>query len=45
MTQSNPALQLFRDLFDDLRDPNFVWQVLALGAVAPVATPKGAIRP
>ena len=32
MTQSNPALQLFRDLFDDLRDPNFVWQVLALAA-------------
>lgn len=32
MTQSNPALQLFRDLFDDLRDPNFVWQVVALAA-------------
>ncbi len=32
MTQSNPALQLFRDLFDDLRDPNFVWQVAALAA-------------
>ena len=32
MTQSNQALQLFRDLIDDLRDPNFVWQVVALAA-------------
>ena len=37
MTQSNPALQLFRDLFDDLRDPNFVWQLVALAACVGVA--------
>ena len=30
--QQNEALQLFRDLVDDLRDPNFVWQLVALAA-------------
>jgi len=30
MTQKNPALQLFRDILADVRDPDFVWQVLAL---------------
>mgnify|MGYP000971203363 FL=1 len=30
--QHNEALQLFRDLVDDLRDPNFVWQLVALAA-------------
>jgi small-conductance mechanosensitive channel len=30
MTQHNQALQLFRDLVEDLRDPNFVWQLVAL---------------
>ena len=30
--QHNEALQLFRDLVDDLRDPNFVWQVVTLAA-------------
>lgn len=37
MTQKNPALQLFRDLVDDLSDPNFVWQVVALAACVGVA--------
>lgn len=30
--QQNEVLQLFRDLVDDLRDPNFVWQLVALAA-------------
>lgn len=30
--QHHEALQLFRDLVDDLRDPNFVWQLVALAA-------------
>ena len=30
--QHHEALQLFRDLVDDLRDPNFVWQVVTLAA-------------
>ncbi|MBL8431852.1 MAG: mechanosensitive ion channel [Dechloromonas sp.] len=30
--QHNEALTLFRDLVDDLRDPNFVWQVVTLAA-------------
>ena len=30
--QHSEALQLFRDLVDDLRDPNFVWQLVALAA-------------
>jgi len=30
--QQSEALQLFRDLVDDLRDPNFVWQLVALAA-------------
>jgi small-conductance mechanosensitive channel len=30
--QHNEALKLFRDLVDDLRDPNFVWQVVTLAA-------------
>lgn len=30
MTQKNPALQLFNDLWQDVNDPNFIWQVLAL---------------
>ncbi|MGV0951986.1 MAG: mechanosensitive ion channel protein MscS, partial [Azonexus sp.] len=37
MTQKNPALQLFRDLVDDLGDPNFVWQLVALAACVGVA--------
>jgi len=32
MTQKNPALQLFRDILADVRDPDFIWQVLALAA-------------
>jgi len=31
MRQKNPALQLFNDLWADFRDPDFIWQVLALG--------------
>jgi small-conductance mechanosensitive channel len=30
--QHNEALQLFRELVDDFRDPNFVWQLVALAA-------------
>ena len=30
--QQNEALQLFRDLVDDFRDPNFAWQLVALAA-------------
>jgi len=30
MSQKNPALQLFNDLWEDVNDPNFIWQVLAL---------------
>ena len=30
MRQKNPALQLFNDLWADVSDPNFIWQVLAL---------------
>jgi small-conductance mechanosensitive channel len=30
MNQKNPALQLFNDIWGDINDPNFVWQVLAL---------------
>lgn len=30
--QHHEALKLFRDLVDDLRDPNFVWQVVTLAA-------------
>ena len=30
--QKNEALQLFRDLVDDFRDPDFVWQLVALAA-------------
>jgi small-conductance mechanosensitive channel len=37
MTQKNPALQLFRDLVDDLGDPNFVWQLVALAVCVGVA--------
>lgn len=32
MTQKNPALTLFRDLLADVRDPGFLWQLLALVA-------------
>ena len=35
--QQNEALQLFRDLVDDFRDPNFVWQLVVLGACLGVA--------
>ena len=28
--QKNPALQLFNDLWSDINEPNFIWQVLAL---------------
>jgi hypothetical protein len=45
MTQKNPALKLFRDLVDDLSDPNFVWQVVALAAcVGPGCSPAGGGR-
>jgi len=30
--QHNEALQFFRELVDDFRDPNFVWQIVALAA-------------
>jgi small-conductance mechanosensitive channel len=30
--QQNEALQFFRELVDDFRDPNFVWQIVALAA-------------
>jgi len=30
MTENNATLQLFRDIVDDFRDPNFIWQVAAL---------------
>jgi len=30
MMQKNPALQLFNDLWSDINEPNFIWQVLAL---------------
>jgi small-conductance mechanosensitive channel len=30
MTQKNPALTLFRDLLADVREPGFLWQLLAL---------------
>jgi len=30
MNQKSPALQLFNDLWQDVNDPNFIWQVLAL---------------
>lgn len=30
MSQKNPALQLVKELWADLNDPNFIWQVLAL---------------
>ena len=37
MTQKNPALQLFNDIWADVSDPNFIWQVLALIACLGVA--------
>ena len=37
MSQKNPALQLFNDLWSDVNDPNFIWQVLALLACLGVA--------
>ena len=30
MRQNSPALQLFNDLWQDVRNPDFIWQVLAL---------------
>jgi len=30
MSQKSPALQLFNDIWQDVNDPNFIWQVLAL---------------
>lgn len=30
MSQKNPALKLFRDLVEDVSDPHFIWQVVAL---------------
>ncbi len=30
MNQQQAALQLFRDIFDDFGDPNFIWQIVAL---------------
>jgi small-conductance mechanosensitive channel len=32
MSQKNPALQLFNDLWADFSDPDFIWQVVALVA-------------
>ena len=32
MSQKNPALKLVRDLLEDVSDPNFIWQVVALVA-------------
>ena len=29
-TPKNPALQLFNDIWEDVSDPNFIWQVVAL---------------
>ena len=37
MIEKNQALQLFHDLVDDLGDPNFVWQLVALAASTGVA--------
>jgi small-conductance mechanosensitive channel len=37
MTQKNPALKLFRDLVEDVSDPNFIWQIVALVACLAVA--------
>ena len=37
MTERNPALTLFRNLLEDVRDPNFIWQLLALAACLGVA--------
>ena len=37
MSQKNPALKLFRDLLEDVSDPNFIWQVVALVACLGVA--------
>lgn len=30
MSEKNPALQLLNDIWSDVNDPNFIWQVLAL---------------
>jgi len=30
MTEKNPALQLFKDIWEDVNDPNFIWQIVAL---------------
>ena len=30
MSQKNPALQLFNDLWADVNEANFIWQVAAL---------------
>jgi small-conductance mechanosensitive channel len=38
MTQNNQALQLIKDLLDDFRDPNFVWQLAAILACLVLAT-------
>lgn len=32
MSQKSPALRLINDLLADFRDPDFIWQVVALGA-------------
>jgi len=37
MTPKNPALQLFVDIWADLSDPNFIWQVVALIACLALA--------
>lgn len=41
MSQASEALKLFNDLWDDVQDPNFIWQVVALlacmGAAALIA--------
>ena len=37
MTDRYPALTLFRNLLEDVRDPNFIWQLLALAACLGVA--------
>ena len=37
MTDRYPALTLLRNLLEDVRDPNFIWQLLALAACLGVA--------
>jgi small-conductance mechanosensitive channel len=38
MSQASEALKLFNDIWDDFRDPNFIWQVIALLACLAAAS-------